>query len=108
MFGKKNEEQPDLELFVVHDSKTNSYREPFPAPNSAVVLRDFENAFKKDNAAEVNTYFINAEDYRLFKVGSFVLKTGTLNAFPAEHVINFIDLKSSVELRKGPRALQPT
>lgn len=108
MFGKKPEFQPDLELFVVFDTKTNSYREPFPAPNSAVVLRDFETAFKKPNAAEVNQYYINSEDYKLFKIGAFDLKQGKLDSYPPEHVINFHDLRAAVDLKSSPRALSAT
>jgi len=108
MFGKKETQEPDLELFTVHDSKTNSYKEPFPAPNAAVVLRDFETAFKKANASEVNQYYINAEDYKLFKVGAFYLKNAQLTSFQPEHVANMIDLRTAVDLKKGPGALFTT
>lgn len=102
MFPRKS--NPDLEFFTVYDSKAGIYAEPFPAPNREVVIRDFANAFKKDDASKVNRYFINAEDFSVFKVGSFDVKTGTLLSQNAEHVINLHDLRAAT----STGALSPT
>lgn len=93
MFGNKKED-PDMEFFTVYDSKSKSYKEPFPAPNVEVLLRDFVNAFKKPDASEKNTYYINAEDYSIHKIGNFNFKSGVLESIKMEHVINMHDLRS--------------
>lgn len=115
MFGK-TEKEPDLEFFTVYDSKSQSYFEPFAAKNSQVVIRDFCNAFQSPQAQEKNSYFINAEDYSLFKIGTFDKKTGNLTAFNREHVANMLDLKAMVQAKpsvvlnkdNAPQALYPT
>lgn len=110
MFGNKNEKQPDLEFFTVFDSKSKSYAEPFPAPNKEVLMRDFMNAFKKAAQDEKsnNKYYTNAEDFSLFKVGTFDFKTGTLEATKMEHVVNLHDLRALTKPSVGPVALLPT
>lgn len=108
MFSSNKPQDPDLEFFAVHDSKTNSYKQPFPAPNSAVCIREFQNAFKAPNAIEVNEFYRNPEDYKLYKVGAFYLKTGKLVAQEPEHVISFHDLHAAVNLKTSPRALSST
>lgn len=104
----KKDYQVDLELFSVYDTKVASYKEPFVAPNSAVILRDFENAFSKPNASEVNQYYINSEDYKLFKIGEFDFKSGKLVSMLPEHVINLHDIRAQVDLKKSRPALLPT
>lgn len=104
MFGKKNEVEPSGEFFTVFDSKAKNYREPFPAPNSEVVIRDFVTAFRKPDAAEKNQYYQNAEDFSLFKCASFSLKTGEVTGCPLEHVANLHDLRALA----APRALSTT
>lgn len=94
MFGKKNESQPDMEFFTVYDSKGKCYREPFPAPNKDVVLRDFVNAFKKPNASQENVYYLNAEDYSIFRCGTFDKNTGCMVGINLEHVANLHDLRA--------------
>lgn len=93
LFGK-NETKPDLELFTVFDSKTQSYSEPFPEVNKDAVLRDFVNAFKRPDASQNNKYFLNAEDFSLFRLGSFSKQTGLIQAHNLEHVANLHDLKA--------------
>lgn len=95
MFAKKAKSQ-DLEFFTVYDSKSQSYAEPFPAPNKEVLLRDFMNAFKKA-ASETNTqnrYYTNAEDYAVYSIGGFCLKTGELTSKNAEHIVNLHDVRA--------------
>lgn len=103
MFPRKTT-NADLEFFTVYDSKAGAYAEPFPAPNREVVIRDFANAFKKEDAPKVNRYFINAEDFSVFKVGTFDVKTGTLTSQNLEHVINLHDLRAAT----SNGALSPT
>lgn len=95
MFGKKDGESSG-EFFTVFDSKTGSYREPFPAPNSAVLMRDFQNAFRRPDAAEKNVYYQNAEDFSIFRCGSFDLKTGLIKSCNLEHVANCHDIKAMI------------
>lgn len=95
MFSRKTANN-ELELFTVFDSKSGSYAEPFPALNREVVIRDFANAFKKDDAKNVNRYYINAEDFSIFKLGSFDPKLGAINSHNAEHVINLHDLRAAI------------
>lgn len=104
MFAK-NKPTPDLEFFTVFDSKTKSYSEPFPTQNKDVVLRDFSNAFRSPDAPTKNKYFINAEDYSIFKIGSFNLKTGTLETQNLEHIVNLHDIRAMSQPTTGPGAL---
>lgn len=97
MFGNNKTQDPDGEFFTVYDSKSKSYSEPFPAPNSAVLMRDFVTAFKNPEAPQKNRYYQNAEDYSIFKAGSFNLKTGLINATNLEHVANMHDLRSMAQ-----------
>lgn len=98
MFGRKNDDDVvdngALEFYTVYDSKARTYNEPFPAKNKEVVLRDFSNAFRKKEAAEVNRYYINAEDFAIFKCGKFDVQKGTLTGQGLEHVINLHDLRA--------------
>lgn len=104
MFGNKSNQEADLEFFTVYDSKAGFYREPFPAKNKDVVLRDFLNAFKKPEAPKENVYYMNAEDYSIFKVGSFTMKTGLMSSINLEHVANLHDLRALAQ----PSGIGPT
>lgn len=97
MFNRNKSTSADLEFFTVFDSKSQSYSEPFPAQNREVVIRDFANAFKKEDAPKVNRYFMNAEDFAVFKCGQFDLKSGTLVGQSLEHVINLHDLRAATQ-----------
>lgn len=102
MFGRNKEEQPSGEFYMVYDSKAQVYSEPFPAPNNAVLLRDFQSAFSRHDAAEKNRYYLNAEDFSIFRCGSFNLKTGQIISCNPEHVANCHDIRAMVQARKGP------
>lgn len=116
MFGKNKDQDPDYELFTVHDIKSRTYGIPFPEKNSQVVLRDFLNAFNDSQAFEKNKYFRNAEDYSVFKVGNYDQRTGEITPIQREHVANLIDIKAMVTPRpnvalnkeNSPVALLPT
>lgn len=98
MFGRNNERDPDLTFYTVYDSKSKTYIEPFPARNNEVVLRDFLNAFKHPDAPTKNNYFRNAEDFAIFKCGSFDLRSGKLEGQALEHVANLHDIRSMVPI----------
>lgn len=111
MFGKKNEKQPDMELFSVFDSKTGIYGEPLPCVNHLDALREFSQAFGRPDAPLKNKFFINAEDFSLFKVGSYDKRTGEITSHRPTHVVNFHDLKADILRRQTAsedRALLPT
>lgn len=97
MFGKKTEKEPSGEFFTVYDSKAKTYAEPFPCPNAAVLMRDFTTAFRNPEAATKNRYYQNAEDFSIFRCGSFDLQTGLITSSNLEHVANMHDLKAMVE-----------
>lgn len=94
MFGKTSSQEPDVEFYTVYDSKAKDYKEPFPAKNKDVVLRDFVNAFKKPEASKENRYYMNAEDFSIFKIGSFSYQTGKFEACNPEHIVNLHDLRA--------------
>jgi len=96
MFGQKSSQKKLVDMFTVFDSKAMTYAEPFPAPNKEVVIRDFANAFRKEDAQKVNRYFINAEDFSVFCIGSFDPSSGDLIVNKMEHVINLHDLRAAV------------
>lgn len=106
MFGKK--QQIDLEFYTVYDSKSKSYAEPFPAPNREVLLRDFANAFRKPEAKENNRYYINAEDFAIFKCGSFDRVSGKLEGDNLEHVANMHDIRAMVGTGPDVGIVHPT
>lgn len=111
MFGKKNDTQHDLEIFIVYDSKTESYRDPLFAINSLDVLREFQNAFEDPSANIKNAYYKNSEDFSLFKVGTYTRKEGHIHSQKPTHVVNFHELKSAALRRmaqNSPQALSPT
>lgn len=105
MFEKKKKDS-DLEMFTVYDSKTDSYRDPLFAVNSLDVLREFQNAFQDPDAPKKNSYFKNAEDFSLFKIGSYHRKTGLCEAHQPTHVVNFHELKAQA-LRENARNMSP-
>lgn len=108
MFGNKNKHQEDLTLFTVFDSKSRSYREPVYTENQETLIRDFLIAFKKPSAAENNQYFQAAEDFSIFKIGTYDKKTGKMVLEnPMVHVVNMHDLRA-MATKPEPRALSST
>lgn len=95
MFGKKIN-QPDLEAFTIFDSKSQSYRPPMFAANRHVFVREITNCFRDPQEQAKNQLFVNAEDFAIFKVGSFDVGLGKLVTHEAEHVANLHDLRSMV------------
>lgn len=106
MFSKK-QDQTDIDLFVVYDSKTESYSDIIPAINSLDITREFYNAFMDPSAEAKNKYYKNAEDFSLFKIGAYARKSAQLLSQEPTHVVNFHELKSQT-VREKQRALNPT
>lgn len=95
MFKKTfdNKHQADLEVFTIYDSKTQSYGDPTFAINHHDLIRQVCNMFA-DPTQKTNRYLINAEDYSIFRIGTYDRKTGQLLTSQAEHIANMHDLRS--------------
>ncbi len=104
MFGKNKTGGAELEFFTVFDSKAKTYAEPFPAMNSEVVIRDFTTAFRDPEAHKKNRYYMNAEDFSIYKCGNFSLTSGLITGQNLEHIVNMHDLRAMVQ----PGALTST
>lgn len=89
-------QKADFEYFTIYDSKSRSYRDPVHTSNKLTFLRDLENLMKAPDARK-SEYFLNAEDFSAFKIGSFDRKTGRISLCDPEHVVNFHDVRSMVE-----------
>lgn len=85
--------QADLEIFVIYDSKSKSYEVPAFAQNADTLKRDILNMFRDPKQAQ-NKFLVNAEDYSLFKIGSYSKKTGLIEPQNLEHIANMHDLRS--------------
>lgn len=99
MFGNNKHHQVDMELFVMFDSKTSHYDEPWFSINQHDMVRRITNQFSGPQASQ-SKYFLNAEDYSLFRVGTWDKKTGELVACKPEHIANMHDLRALVQ-QKG-------
>lgn len=95
MFGKKDHEQPDFEYFTIFDSKVAAYRPPMLAINRHDMLRQLDGLFRDPNEQR-NQLVTNAEDFSLFKIGSFSKKTGTIVGCNPEHIANLHDIRAAV------------
>lgn len=108
MFKSKNQEQePDLEMFVIYDTKSNTYGNPTYEKNRHVLIRETLNMMK-DPAQAKNPILLNAEDFSVFKIGNYYKKTGVLEAHQQEHVANMHDLRSMVQRETQQPALSST
>ena len=101
MFGK-NKKSPDLEVFTIYDSKTSSYRQPTFAINQHDLVREVINMFKDPSQAK-NQYLTNAEDFSIFKIGSYDKSTGKLETVDLEHVANMNDLRAMAQRDLGQK-----
>lgn len=96
MFKKSAPAQKDLEIFSIFDSKTKSYGNPNFAPNHEVLIRDIANMFRDPTQAQ-NKLLINAEDYSVFRIGTYDNKSGQITSQLPEHVINMHDLRAATQ-----------
>lgn len=99
MFNKK-ERQPDIQLFSIHDSKTDSYNEPCFAINEHDLARQISNMFQEQR--QKNKFYANSEDYSMFKIADYCYKTGTILAHVPKHVFNMRDIRTAVEHSDPP------
>lgn len=107
MFGRKNETKPELELYTVYDSVSQTYDVPAFSPNRHVLIRDVVNMLK-DPAQAKNKYVTNAEDYTIFLIGSFDKTSGEIKGQSLERVAYMHELKSLAFREEGPGALSAT
>lgn len=102
MWPKKGQ-NPSLDLFTVFDSKAQTYDVPALSLNKNVLMRDVINMLK-DPEQSKNKYLTNAEDYAIFKIGTFDRLTGQITSQNLEHIANMHDLRAMAE----PGALSST
>lgn len=95
MFGKKSEKNPDLELYVIYDSKAQTYGRPIFVKNKDVLLRDIMQLFR-DPAESKNQLLVNAEDFSVFRIADFSHSTGMVEGYNPTHIVNLHDLRSLV------------
>lgn len=101
MFGKnKSDKNVDLEFFTIYDSKTQTYGNPTQAINKHDLLREVINMFKDPSQAK-NIYLTNAEDYSIFKIGSYCKRSGLLESQNLEHIANMHDLRALAQPDPG-------
>ena len=67
MFGKEKMKK-DLEMYVIHDMKAQHYDNPIFAQSTPVLLRELKNLMK-DPKSQDSKYYVNAEDYTLYRHG---------------------------------------
>lgn len=96
MFNKTTEPTPDLEYFVYFDSKVGVYEQPMLAINSQDILREIERMFRDPKQAQ-NKLLTNAEDFAIFKIGSYTKRTATITPHPPEHIANLHDIRAAVQ-----------
>lgn len=95
---QKNQ-NPDLQAFVLHDTKTNSYNAPMFALNKFDMIRQLENLMRDPNQTQ-NQYLLNAEDYQLFHVADYYKKTAELNGKKPEHIANLHEIRAAVQQKQ--------
>lgn len=102
MFGKKTESRQWKTLFTLYDSKAENYRFPLTAENQHEMVRELENLMR-DSRQERNPIYMNAEDFSLFEVGKFCLKTGEIEKLtPMKHIANLHEIRSLIQ-KEAPR-----
>lgn len=90
------QKQPDLKIFSIWDTKTQSYRSPQMAINNDDMVRQLMNMMRDPSQAR-NGLLVNSEDYQLFAIGKYDYKTGALEGNTPEHVANLHELKAIVQ-----------
>lgn len=77
------------QMFSVYDAKAGSFAQPFFSQNKQLALRAIS-AVMHD---ETHTFFMHAEDYTLYWLGSWDDETGALEPGHPEAVTNLNSLK---------------
>jgi len=109
MFGK-DKPSVDREVFTIFDSKALRYELPAFAINHHDIIRQFVNLFS-DPEQRKNRFLVNAEDYSLFRIGTFDQSTGIITPSKSlEHIANLNDLRAlvagSAATANSPTALE--
>lgn len=94
--GKSDQPEHDVEIFAIYDAKMENYSDPKFAINQHDFIRSILNTFR-DPSQSQNKYLVNAEDFSLFKIGTYGWKNATLVAHPPMHVVNFHELRSTAQ-----------
>lgn len=103
MFAKKDQPQADCLLFTIFDTKAGTYRYPVIAKDEAEITRQLQSNFINP-ATQYDQYVTHAEDFQLFRIGSYNQMTGEITAHRPMHVANLHELRPV----SGPRALSAT
>lgn len=79
-------------LYVVYDSKSETYTAPTLNPARGQAIRSFSDAVN----GEKTVLSTHPEDFTLFEIGEFDIYTGALTVYDAKvAVVNGIDVKTS-------------
>lgn len=81
----------ELVVFTVFDSKAEAYMQPFFATNVKVALRMWERACNDEGS----DFCRHAEDYTLFRIGTFDQVQGMMNPETAISVARAIELRGT-------------
>lgn len=87
--------QADLEIFIIFDTKTNSYGTPAFSKNQFTLIREMEQMLK-DPAQSKNQLVTNAEDFQIFRVANYDQKTGKMETWQPEHIANVHQIQAGL------------
>lgn len=91
----QSDEGVDLNLYVIYDSKSKSYRSPTAAKNDQVMIRELMSMLA-DPRQSHNALLVSAEDFSLYRIGSFDYKSGLLSTYNLQHILNLHDVRTSI------------
>lgn len=98
---------PDAQYFAFYDTKVKLYRNPMLANSEWEIIRDYQSLCQNPKAGELPDIITNAEDFQLFRIGTYSRVTGQITPCIPEHVVNLHELKSTY-LADLSRAKAPT
>lgn len=83
-------------VFVVYDSKSEAYGNPFVAQSTGVAIRSYaDEVNRKDGQSQVAAH---PEDFTLFEVGTYDEHTGLISMYEAKKSLGVgLDFKREVE-----------
>lgn len=106
MFGRKPESNiPDSQIFVYFDSKAKAYGLPMFSINQHALIRDVVNMLRDPQEQVKSQLYLNAEDFAIFKIGTYDKSTGTITGQPPEHIVNMHDLRAMVADHRTTKAI---
>lgn len=94
MFAKKSDLQADTNMYIIHDIKAGNYDFPIYSLNDETMRRDIFNMMSSSEA-DKSKYFVNAEDYAIFRLCSFDKSQGVIHNTERYHIANLIDIKAA-------------